>query len=94
MGSTVVVHYCVNVFESSWACFFGRLRPWELLSGTRLPLELDHSLKVRELLIRLGKTDNLSLFHELKLTIKETEIDSKHEVSNYAHQTLYAVRLG
>ena len=62
-----------------------------LLSGTRLPLELDPSLKVSELLIRFGKTDNLSLSRELKLTIEETEIDSKHEVSNYAHQTFYAV---
>ena len=62
-----------------------------LLSETRLLFELDLSLKVSELLIQLENIDYPSLFHELKLILKEIEIDSKHDVSNYAHQTLYAV---
>ena len=49
-------------------------------------------MKVIELLIQLENIDDPSLFHELKLIIKEIEIDCKHEVSNNAHQTLYAVR--
>ena len=63
-----------------------------LLSGTRRLFELVPSLKVSELLIILGDIHKLSLFHELKLIFKGTEIDSKHEVSHYAHQTLHSVR--
>ena len=63
-----------------------------LLCGTRRLFELVPTLKVRELLCRLGEIHKLSLFHELKLIFKGTEIDSKHEVSHYAHQTLNSVR--
>ena len=52
---------------------------------------MDPSLKVIELLIQLENIDDPSLFHELKLILKEIEFDSKHDVSYYAHQTLYAV---
>jgi hypothetical protein len=62
-----------------------------LLSETRLLFELDLSLKVSELFIQLENIDDPSLFHELKLILKEIEFDSKHDVSYYAHQTLYAV---